>query len=212
MEKPILPEEKVLETDEFEGPEDEGNRVYYCFLYLGFCALLPWSAVLNTFDFFYYKMPNELPFTTYPFANNALVVLSQVWVLTTGDLFTFNGRLVAGFSGIAVILFIIPGLTLLPEPINYWAVFGILIIYGGFSGTAQGTVYTMAANLPFKYMGAVMFGNGLAGFGCNILRGITLAAFPVDPSDTAPNSNYLKSAVCFLWIAAAVTLGCVFMQ
>lgn len=56
MEKPILPEEKVLETDEFEGPEDEGNRVYYCFLYLGFCALLPWSAVLNTFDFFYYKV------------------------------------------------------------------------------------------------------------------------------------------------------------
>jgi len=33
--------------------------------------------------------------------------------------------------------------------------------------------------MPFKYMGAVMFGNGLCGIICNLLRGMTLIAFPV---------------------------------
>jgi hypothetical protein len=36
----------------------------------------------------------------------------------------------------------------------------------------------MAANMPFKYMGAVMFGNGLSAICCNTLRAITLVAFP----------------------------------
>ena len=44
-------------------------------------------------------------------------------------------------------------------------------------------MFTMAANLPFKYMGAVMFGNGMSAIGCNILRAITIAAFPVYPDD-----------------------------
>jgi hypothetical protein len=41
----------------------------------------------------------------------------------------------------------------------------------------------MAANLPFKYMGAVMFGNGISAIACNILRAITIASFPAYPDD-----------------------------
>jgi hypothetical protein len=43
----------------------------------------------------------------------------------------------------------------------------------------------MAANLPFKYMGAVMLGNGISAISCNILRAITIASFPVYPEDPA---------------------------
>lgn len=157
-------------------------------------------------------MPDNTPESTYPFANNCLVVASQVWILTTGDMFTYNGRLVSGFTGVAVILFALPGLTLLPSPLNYWVIFGILILYGAFSGVAQGSVYTMAANLPFKYMGAVMFGNGLSGIACNVLRAITLAAFPVDPNDPDTDSNSFYGAVVFLWIGTLMVVGCVVMQ
>jgi len=63
---------------------------------------------------------------------------------------------------------------------NFWIVFLLLIIFGAFSGTAQGAVFTMAAGLPFKYMGAVMLGSGICGIGPNLLRGVTLLVYPIE--------------------------------
>jgi len=37
-------------------PEDDSSVVYWSFMYLGACILLPWSAVLNTLDFFIAEM------------------------------------------------------------------------------------------------------------------------------------------------------------
>ena len=53
-------------------------------------------------------MPGHNPFSTFPFAVNALVVASQVWLMTTGDLFTFNGRVVVGFGVCGLIVLILP--------------------------------------------------------------------------------------------------------
>jgi solute carrier family 29 (equilibrative nucleoside transporter), member 1/2/3 len=192
-------------------PEDEGNLVYYCFLYLGFCALLPWSCILNSFDFMTLKMEGYSPTSTYPFANNMLVVASQVWIMTTGDLFTYSGRLITGFTALAVMCAAMPYLIVLPLGLNYWVVFTLLIIYGGFSGIAQGTVYTMAANLPFKYMGAVMFGNGLCGIAMNALRGLTLIAFPVT-AGVDSDKNQFYSAVVFLTLGGFLLFMCVLLQ
>ena len=59
LEKPIL---KGLQDPEQDGPQDKGNTVYYAFLFMGFCALLPWSCILNCFDFMaaYVKLPFHL--------------------------------------------------------------------------------------------------------------------------------------------------------
>jgi Nucleoside transporter len=63
--------------------------------------------------------------------------------------------------------------------VNFYVVFALLVIFGAFSGTAQGSVFSMAAGLPFKYMGAVMFGSGICGVSTNALRAVTLIAFPI---------------------------------
>lgn len=82
-------------------------------------------------------MVNYSPASTYPFANNALVVASQVWIMTTGDLFTYSGRIVSGFLGVAIICALMPySVALLPVGTNYWVTFSLLVIYGGFSGIA----------------------------------------------------------------------------
>lgn len=126
-------------------PEDKHNIVYYSFMYLGICALVPWSALLNAFDFFVWKMPGYAPENTYPFANYFLVVITQVWLITTGDRFTYATRLIVSFGFAAIILAIIPFLAYLPDTINYWVIFVVLMPFGGFCGMSQGTVYTMAA-------------------------------------------------------------------
>lgn len=70
----------------------------------------------------------------------------------------------------------------------------------------------MAANMPFKYMGAVMFGNGLAAIFCNVLRAITLIAFPYDPEVPSTYHNSYVGAVVFCSINAGMMLSCVFVQ
>lgn len=133
---PSSDKEDTVRQVEGLAPEDEGNKVYYCFLYLGFCSLLPWNCILNSFDFMTLKMPGYSPTSTYPFANNMLVVASQVWIMTTGDLFTYNGRLITGFTALAIMCSAMPYLIMLPLGMNYWVVFTLLILYGGFSGIA----------------------------------------------------------------------------
>jgi hypothetical protein len=40
-----------MKAEVFDGPKDVGNKVYYSMMYLGFASLLPWSCILNSFDF-----------------------------------------------------------------------------------------------------------------------------------------------------------------
>jgi hypothetical protein len=57
--------------------------------------------------------------------------------------------------------------------------------------------------LPPKYMGAIMFGNGLSGITCNLLNCITLVAFPDD--------EFLGSLVYFI-LSAIVLILCAIGQ
>lgn len=148
-------------------------------------------------------MKGYSPPSTYPFANYILVVGIQVWLMTVGDKMSWTTRIVIGFAGCAVIAAIFPFIACLKDGVNYWTCFFVLIPYGGFAGLAQGSVYTMAAFLPFKYMGAVMFGNGLAAIFCNTLRAITLVAFP---------NSMFTGALVFYLVAALMLAACVCLQ
>ena len=57
--------------------------------------------------------------------------------------------------------------------------------------------------LPGKYMGAIMFGNGLSGISLNLVRAICLI--------TIPNDFYLGSLVYFI-LAACILVLCAFAQ
>lgn len=102
------------------------------------------------------QMPTkDAPASTYPFAVNSLLVASQVYIVTTGDRFTYSARIITCLIALTIVTAVLPYLVQLPTGLNYWVVFVILIPFGFFSGILQGTVFTMAAELPFKYMGAV---------------------------------------------------------
>jgi hypothetical protein len=85
---------------------------------------------------------------------------------------------------------LIPFACKLSSPINFWVVFGILLVLGAFSGIIQGTVYAMAAGVPSKYMATLFLGSGVSGIFCNILRAITLLCFPVKNSKDPKDENH----------------------
>ena len=70
-------------------------------------------------------------------------------------------------------------------------------------GACQGTVFQMAAAFPFKYMGAVMVGNGMAGIGSNFFRAITLFVFP---SDGGENNEFYGALSIFIFSSVVMLL------
>lgn len=60
--------------------------------------------------------------------------------------------------------------------------------------------------LPGKYMGAVMFGNGLSGIAINTLRAICLLIFP---PDSKTNNAYYGALVYFI-LASILLIICAF--
>lgn len=132
-------------------------------------------------------------------------------MLMIGDAFTWTTRLVFGFIGASVCCILMPFLACLPYGTNYWVCFITCFPFGLFSGIAQGSIFTMAANMPFKYMGAVMFGNGLAALFCNGLRCITLIAFPYSNKDPSTMHNAYVGAVVFCAVCSGMMFSCVFV-
>ena len=79
-----------------------------------------------------------------------------------------------------------------------------MLVLGVANGASQISAFTMAAAFPQKYMGAVMFGNGISGIGTNILRAATLKIFPSDPS----NNNIFIGALALYLFAFVVLAAC----
>jgi solute carrier family 29 (equilibrative nucleoside transporter), member 1/2/3 len=103
----------------------------------------------------------------------------------------------------AIILIVIPFLAHIGGAYAFWSVFVVLFIYGIILGIQQASIYSMAGVLPFRFMGAVMVGNGVAGIASNILRALSLIIWPVKVP-----GNEFKGALVFFLIAAVFMIIC----
>lgn len=65
----------------------------------------------------------------------------------------------------------------------------------------------MAAAFPFKYMGAVMLGNGISGIGSNAFRAMTLKIWDSDTDDEQLNKDNLFKGTLVFFILCAGYLG-----
>ena len=100
-------------------------------------------------------------------------------------------------------MLILPFIANIGGSTAYWSCFIVLIFLGALQGTTQGTVFTMAAAFPFKYIGAVMVGNGIAGIGSNLFRGATLVAFP---ASGGANNEFYGALTLFIFSAVIMVL------
>ena len=84
------------------------------------------------------------------------------------------------------------------------------MVFGLFSGLAQGTIFAIAAQFPGPEMGMVMLGNGIAGLGSNALRSISLEVWQADKNDNnlfyAALFNF-SFAVIFFIICTILTIS-----
>lgn len=118
-----------------------------------------------------------------------------------GHKVSYTVRIGGGFIVIAVLMIVLPLVANFLNPdAGFAACISILVIFGAMGGIVQGSVFGLAGMLPFKYMGAVMFGNGLSGITMNLLRAITLAAFP----PVIGSDNNFKGSLVYFILASVI--------
>lgn len=153
-------------------------------------------------------MPNHEPASSYPFAVNFLCLIAQIFNAVYGHKFTYTKRLVPCFIVCMLTMVSLPYLgSFSNEASAYWSCFWALFIFGWFSGVAQGAIFGMAAAFPFKYMGAVMFGNGISGIGANGFRALTMLIWDSTGPDKQVNDDNLFKGTLVFFILCAGFLG-----
>jgi hypothetical protein len=157
---------------EIEAPEDKGGKVNIIFFFWGIGTLLPWNAVLSCFDFFSTEMDGFKPAFIYPFAVNGFLAVTQIYMIVQGYKYTDRFKVQYAFYVGSVLIFSLPLLAhFLGSPAaSFWSCFGVLLLFGIVNGCVQGQVFGLASVLPGKYIGSVMFGQGVSGIAMNSLR------------------------------------------
>ena len=110
----------------------------------------------------------------------------------------------------ALVLVLIPFLANIGGTIGYWSVFAILFFYGLINGVCVASSFSMAGGLPFKYMGAMMLGQGISGISANIMRAITLILWPTGNTEH-PDNAFIGTMALFL-LAAVFMIICACAQ
>ena len=73
----------------------------------------------------------------------------------------------------------------------------ILFLFGLVGGVVQASTFALGGILPGKYMGAIMFGQGISGISINLVRAICLIVIP--------DNSYLGALIYFS-LAALILL------
>lgn len=102
----------------------------------------------------------------------------MIWGYKLSDRF----KIQYGFIGLAIIILLLPLLAhfLGSTTAKYYSCFITLFVFGAFNGMVQASVFGLGGVLPGKYMGAIMFGNGISGISMNLLRIIFILTLPDD--------------------------------
>ena len=141
------------------------------------------------------------PTTTYPFATNGLLSISQIFLIFFGKKLTTRFKVQGMFLANAIINLSLPYAAHLITNVatKFWAVFIILFIFGLVNGIVGGTIFSLAAPLPSDYVGAIMFGQGVSGIVSTLLGMVLVAVFP-------GKDNLFLQAIIFFSCSATVLL------
>jgi len=147
-------------------------------------------------------MPDYQIANIWPFIINLPLWISQVYMVVYGTHISIYTRLMPSFAILAASMVIIPLVANIGGATGFYICDVLLLFFGLASGVAQGTTFMAAAAFPFEYMAIVMLGNGISGFGTNLLRGLTLVIWPSSKDD----KNEFRGALA-LFLFAALILG-----
>lgn len=187
-------------------PEDKYSLVYYIFILLGIGALLPWNAVLTALDFFAINFPSYNPYFVFGLTLNAPNFAFNILTIFVARYLPLKLRFMVSLVIIFAIIFIMPFITeYMEEKLGWILILALIVLMGMASSFFQGGVFGFSGIFPFKYTGAVMFGNGISGLTMNVFRMMCLLIYPPG-SDDPDNKSDFYGCLIYFSIAALILI------
>ena len=138
------------------------------------------------------------PSSVFGFAVNGLMIFTSIWTIIYGHKYSFVTKISGGYLIIAVLMVVLPFVTQsLDAGPAFAADMSILFLFGLVGGVVQASTFALGGILPGKYMGAIMFGQGISGISINLVRAICLIVIP--------DNSYLGALIYFS-LAALILL------
>lgn len=138
------------------------------------------------------------PSSVFGFAVNGLIIFTSIWTMIYGHKYSFVTKISGGYLIIAVLMVVLPFVTQsLDAGPAFAADMSILFLFGLVGGVVQASTFALGGILPGKYMGAIMFGQGISGISINLVRAICLIVIP--------DNSYLGALIYFS-LAALILL------
>lgn len=176
----------------------------------GVGSLLSWNAVLTGLDFFIQNFEHHKPAFIFGLTLNAPNFAFNFVGIFLAKYISLSLRLIVGLIFILVITIIMPIITnYLPESSGWILIITVIVIMGIANSFVQGGIYGFAGIFPFKYTGAVMFGNGLSGLSMNVFRMMTLGIFPPKNNPSSSDNTAFIGALVYFVIASLIVVCCI---
>ncbi|KNA05383.1 hypothetical protein SOVF_190870 [Spinacia oleracea] len=173
-------------TKEINIPNDSYNLAYTIYFILGTGFLLPWNVFITAVDYFNYLYPDRSVDRIFAVVYQSVSLLCLLLIIFGFRKFRAYVRINVGFGLYLVALVVVPLMDLFYNKGRSGLHDGFYVTVGvvGLSGVAnvlvQGGVIGSVAELPRRYMQAVVSGTSASGVLVSFMRIFTKAVFPQD--------------------------------
>lgn len=183
---------------------------YMAFIYLGVCSLLSFNVILTSMSLYeqnYSKdVPDYKPSFLFPNMNIVLNMLFQLYLVVFGNRFRYLVQMLFALVLFVIIMIILPFIGMYVEGVAGYVICCLLVALQGFANSIYiNNIYGISGYLPFKFMIAVSYGDGLAGLIVGILQYILLFSYGIDNADD--REVVISSSYWFYFISVGILIG-----
>jgi len=185
-------------------PIDTGNKAYLLVFLLGAGSLMPWNAVLSSFDYLDKQFWSKASFV-YPLVWFIPVIFFQILMLKYGDRLSEKFRISISFILYTIFLGVI--LVFAAEftgMMGFFVTLVPLLFLGCTNSVIQSSIFGLSGQFPEKFTNAVMAGQGAGGVLINVIRLACIFAFGY-----ADLAELRKGMVIYLAITCVIMALCV---
>ncbi|XP_021742371.1 equilibrative nucleotide transporter 1-like [Chenopodium quinoa] len=191
---------------------DSFNLAYIIYLILGTGMLLPWNAFITAVDYFNYLYPDRSIDRIFAVVYQSVSLLCLLLIVFCFRKFHAYVRINIGLGLFLIALLVVPlmdwfyirGQSGLYD--GFYVTIGVVGLSGVANALVQGSIIGSAAELPERYMQAVVSGTSASGVLVSLMRIFTKAVYPQGSNDGLRNSAILYFIVAILFMVICFIL------
>ena len=156
---------------------------YIIFVYLGMLCLTSWNVILVSLDMYQFYFEDFDPTYYFPLMNIILNVVFQFYLVFNGNKFTYQKQMLFSLIILTITIALLPLVTINLKGQLGFIIVCLLIAFNGFANAIfQCNIFGIGGFLPFTFIVALSYGNGIAGIMINLLKYIIIFSYGVNNS------------------------------